>query len=57
MLICAHKKKDVMTVSLTTLQLKLSMLASEMSCKYQHMIKNTIKLSEEKKIIYTKNSS
>ena len=57
MLICAYEKKDVMTVSLITLQLKSSVLASEMSHKCQHMMKNAIRLSEEKKVTYTRNSN
>ena len=57
MLIHACEKKDVMTVSLTTLQSKLSMLASEMSHECQHMMRNAIRLSEEKKVTYIRNSS
>ena len=56
MLIYAHKKKNVMTVSSTTSQSKSSMLESEMSHECQHIMRNAIKLSEEKKVIYIKNS-
>ena len=57
MLICTYKKKDVMTVSLITLQLELSVLASEMSHKCQYMMKNATELSEKKKVTYARNSS
>ena len=57
MLIHIYKKKDVMTVFSITLQLKLSMLAFEMSHKCQHMMRNVIRLNEKKKVIYTRNNN
>ena len=56
MLIHTCEKKDVMTVSSTTLQSKSLMLAFEMSHECQHMMRNAIELSKEKKITYTRNS-
>ena len=45
-----------MIISLTTSQSKLSMLAFEILYKCQHIMKNAIELSEEKKVTYIKNS-
>ena len=56
MLIHAYKKKDVMTISLITLQLELSMLAFKILYKCQHIMRNAIKLNKKKKVIYTKNN-
>lgn len=55
MLIHTHKKKCDDSF-LIILQLKLSMLASEMLYEYQYIMKNMIKLSEKKKVIYTRNN-
>ena len=45
-----------MTVSSTTLQSELLILAFKMSHECQHMMRNVTELSEKKKIIYARNS-